>query len=135
MTACCITKGVCNPGAPCGRAWPLSRNSLFCEASKENSQNARARMLRAERIRIPGSKEANFFPRFYQIPCVGFPPFGGKHGLVYYYRLLEHCGATAPTAVPAFAYMGYIEISLLFLYVVSVMMPTFKKYCSDIFLL
>ena len=49
---------------------------LFCEASEENSQNARARMLRAEGIRITGSKEDCFFRRVYRIPCVGFSPFG-----------------------------------------------------------
>ena len=32
---------------------------LFCESSLENSQTARDRMLRDERIRMPGSKEAN----------------------------------------------------------------------------
>ena len=42
---------------------------LFCEASPENSHKARARMLRAEGIRVPGSKEVR---RFYRIPSVGF---------------------------------------------------------------
>ena len=45
---------------------------LFCEASQENSHKARARMLRAEGIRVPGSKEIR---GFYRIPCVGFSPF------------------------------------------------------------
>ena len=52
---------------------------LFCE---ENSQNARARMLRAEGIRMSGSKEAGLFRRFHRIPCVGFSPFGWELGLV-----------------------------------------------------
>ena len=57
---------------------------LFGEASQENSHKARARMIRAEGIRVPGSKEASFFRRFYRIPCVGFSPFDWERGLVYY---------------------------------------------------
>ena len=66
---------------------------LFCQASQENYHKARARMLRAEGIRVSGSKEDSFFRRFYRIPCVGFSPFGWERGLVYYY-LLENCGTT-----------------------------------------
>ena len=66
---------------------------LFCEASQENYHKARARMLRAEGIRVPGSKEESFFRRFYRIPCVGFSPFGWERELVYY-CLLENCGTT-----------------------------------------
>lgn len=34
-------------------------------------------MLRAEEIRMPGSKKANFFRRHYhRIPCLGFSSFG-----------------------------------------------------------
>ena len=87
--------GACGPGAPsCGWAWALSRNNFFCEASQENSQYTRARMFRAEGIRMPGSKEASFFRRFYRIPCESFSPFDWERGLVYY-GLLENCGATA----------------------------------------
>ena len=57
---------------------------LFCEASQETSQNARARLLRVEGIMIPWSKEASFFHRFYRILCAGFSPFGWERGLVYY---------------------------------------------------
>ena len=56
---------------------------LFCEASQENSHKARAQMLRAEGIRVPGSG-ASFFRRFYRVPCVGFSPFSWERGLVYY---------------------------------------------------
>ena len=71
-----------------------SEEQIFCGALQENSQNTRARMLRAKGITMPGPKEASFFRRFYQIPCVGFSPFRWKRGLDYY-CLIEHCGATA----------------------------------------
>ena len=78
-------QGACGPGATsCVWTWALSRNSFFCEAPQENSHKARARMLRAEGITVPGSKEASFFHRFYRIPCVGFSPFGWERELVYY---------------------------------------------------
>ena len=68
-------QGACGPGATsCGWAWALWTNSFFCEASQENSHNARARMLRAEGIRVRWSKEASFFRRFKRIPCVDFLP-------------------------------------------------------------
>ena len=54
---------------------------IFYEASEENSQNARARMLQAEGIRMPGSKEASYFRRFDPIPCVDFSPFDFELGL------------------------------------------------------
>ena len=66
---------------------------LFGEASQENSHQARARMIRAEGIRVPGSKATSFFRTFYRIPCVGFSPFGWERELVYY-CLLENCGTT-----------------------------------------
>ena len=77
---------------------------FFCEASQENSQHDRARMLRDEGIRMPGSKEASFFRRFYRIPCVGFSLFGWERGLVYY-CLLENCGATAFLHLCQLSYM------------------------------
>ena len=77
----------------------LHGEHVFCEASQENSQNARARMLQAKGIKMPGSKEAIFYRGF---PCVEFSPFGGERGLVYY-CLLENCGASASTVVSAFA--------------------------------
>ena len=88
-------QGACSTGATssCVWTWALSRNSFFCEASQENYHMARARMLRAEGIRVPWSKEASFFRRFYRIPYVGFSPFGWERGLVYY-CLLENCGTT-----------------------------------------
>ena len=65
---------------------------FFCEASQENYHKARARMLPTEGMRVPGSKEDSFFPRYYRIPCVvGFSPFGWERVLVYY-CLLENCG-------------------------------------------
>ena len=63
------------------------RGTAFCEASQENSHKARARMLRAEGIMVPGSKDASFFRRFYRIPWDdGFS-----------------------TSVPAFVCVDYIE--------------------------
>ena len=55
-------------------------------------------MLRAEGIRVPGSKEASFLGRFYRIPCVSISTFRWERGLVYY-CLLGNCGATASSAV------------------------------------
>ena len=69
-------------------------------------------MLRAEGMKIPGSKEAKLFGRFYRIPCVGFSPFGMERGLIYYYCLLEIYGATA-FALSAFTYVDYIETKIL----------------------
>ena len=85
---------------------------LFVEASQENSHKAIARMLRAEGIRVPGSKEASFFRRFYQIPCVGFSPFGWELGLVYY-CLLENCGATAFLLLCQLSYAWTISRQIL----------------------
>ena len=69
---------------------------LFCEASQENSHNARARTLRGEGIRVPGSKEDSFFCRFYRIPCVGFLPSVGNVGWFTTACLkIENCGTTA----------------------------------------
>ena len=51
---------------------------LFCEASQENYHKARARMLRAEGIRVPGSKDDSLIRRFYRIPCVGLLPSVGN---------------------------------------------------------
>ena len=77
-------KGACGPGRPF--FWlnmgPFEEQ-LICEASQENSHEARARMLRAEGLRVPGSTEGNFFSRFYRIPCVAFSPFSWERGLVY----------------------------------------------------
>ena len=87
-------QGACGPGATsCVWTWAPLRHSFFCEASQENYHKARARMLRAEGIRVPGSKEDSFFRRFYRIPCVGYSPFGWERELVYY-CLLENCGTT-----------------------------------------
>ena len=87
-------QGAIGPGVRFVAGHGSLRGQRFCEASQENSHNVRARMLRAEGIRVPGYNEASFFRRFYRIPCVGFSPFGWERGLVYY-CLLENCGATA----------------------------------------
>ena len=46
-------------------------------------------MLRAEGIRVPGSKEDSFFRRLYWIPCVGFLPSVGNVSSVYYCAYLK----------------------------------------------
>ena len=55
-------QGECDPGATF--LWldmsPFEEQ-LFCEAPQEKTRNTRTRMLRAERIRVPGSKEASSF--------------------------------------------------------------------------
>ena len=53
-----------------------------------------ARMLRSEGVRMPGSKQAYLFRRFYRILYLYFSPFVGQRGLVYN-CLLENCGVTA----------------------------------------
>ena len=93
MTAWCISKGYWPMGHVLWLDMGPFEEQLFCEASQENSHKARARMLQAEGIRVPGSKEASFFRRFYRIPFVGFSPFGWERGLVYY-CLLEICRIT-----------------------------------------
>ena len=69
-------------------------------------------MLRAEVIRMVGSKETNFFQRFYCLPCVGFSRFHGERGLVCYCPLENYGAAVACcTAVSAFAFVDSIEIN------------------------
>lgn len=56
------------------------QEQFFRIAPRENSPNARDRMLGGKEIRMPGSKEANFFSRLCRIPCVGFLPSVGNVG-------------------------------------------------------
>jgi len=77
--AATVTVEATKSGAFVGLLIDAPFDKQFCyEATQENTQNALARMLRAEGIRIPGSKQANYFlRRYYRIPCVCVFFWGG----------------------------------------------------------